>query len=132
MAPIIRSYKDLLVWQKSVDLAVDLYGVTRSFPASERYAMAGQIQRSGVSIPANIAEGHGKSGPGHYLSHLSHARGSLRELETLLVISNRIGYVGNELSRTIFARTDEIGRMLYGLSCSVQASRAPGVPRMRQ
>jgi four helix bundle protein len=128
MSRDIRSYKDLIVWQKSVDLAVDLYGVTRKFPAAERFGMTSQIQRSGVSIPSNTAEGHSKSGPGHYLSHLSHSRGSLSELETLLIVGNRVGYVKSETYRDLCERTDEIGRMLHSLTRSVAASSAAGLP----
>jgi four helix bundle protein len=124
----ISSFRDLVVWQRSIELAVDLYAVTRRFPASERFAMTDQIRRAGVSIPANIAEGHGKSGPGHYLSHLSHARGSLRELETLLIIAMRVDYLSSETYHALAERADEIGRMLHGLSASVARSGARGRP----
>ncbi len=125
MAGIIRSYRDLSVWQKGVDLAVDLYGVTKRFPASERFGLCSQIQRSGVSIPSNIAEGHSKHGRGQYLNHLGHSRGSLSELETLLLISNRVGFVNAATFRALAQRTDEIGRMLHGLVESVEASEPP-------
>lgn len=124
----IRSYKDIVAWQKSVDLAVDLYAVTRRFPKFERYAMCDQVQRSGVSIPANIAEGYGKSGPGNYLNALSHARGSLCELETLLIIAGRLRYTTEETSAALARRTDEIGRLLHGLSKAVARSDALGRP----
>ena len=122
MSGIIKSYRDLVVWQKSVDLAVDLYSVTRRFPSYERYGLSSQVQRSGVSIPANIAEGHGKSGPGHYLNHLSHSSGSLCELDTLLLISSRVGHLRAETFRDLSGRTDEIGRMMTRLIESVAAS----------
>lgn len=122
MSAMIKSYRDLSVWQKSVDLAVDLYGVTRGFPAYERYGMSSQIQRSSVSIPSNIAEGNAKRGPGHYLNHLSHSSGSLAELDTLLRIANRVGHIRVEIYRSLNERTDEIGRMLNGLIDSVAAS----------
>jgi len=77
MPGVIRSYRDLTVWQKGVELAVQLHGVTRRFPPHERFGLSSQIQRAAVSIPANIAEGNSKSGKGHYLNHLSHAAGSL-------------------------------------------------------
>jgi len=77
MPGVIRSYRDLTVWQKGVELAVQLHGVTRRFPSHERFGLSSQIQRAAVSIPANIAEGNSKSGKGHYLNHLSHAAGSL-------------------------------------------------------
>jgi four helix bundle protein len=125
---LIKSYEDLLVWQKGVRLAVDLYEVTRGFPSWERFGLSSQIQRCGVSVPANIAEGFGKSGPGNYLSHLSHSRGSLCELDTLLVIGRDIGYIHAETHRELRVRTDEISRMLRGLAKSVAASSSSGLP----
>lgn len=125
----IHSFRDLLVWQKSVDLAIDCYALTRCFPATERYGLSSQVQRSSVSIPCNIAEGHGKSGPGNFLSHLSHARGSARELETLMIIAGRLDYVPRETGRNLAARLDEVSRMLFGLTAGIERSRAPGRPR---
>jgi four helix bundle protein len=81
MSGKIRSYKDLGVWQKSVDLADRCYIATRAFPTEERFGLSSQIRRAAVSIPANIAEGNGRSGSREYLHHLSIARGSLYELE---------------------------------------------------
>jgi four helix bundle protein len=124
----IRSYRDLVVWQKSVELSVACYTLIRPFPASERYGLASQVQRAAVSIPANIAEGYGKSGPNQYLSHLSHARGSLRELETLLIIASRVGHGPAESYRILASQADEVGRMLYSLSRKIAASTACGVP----
>lgn len=129
MPSIIRSYKDLEVWQRSVGLAVDLYSVTRRFPTFERYAISSQIQRAGVSIPSNIAEGNGKSGPGHYLSHLSHSRGSLCELETLRTIAARVGYLETETEVALAERTSEIGRMLNGLTDAIARSAKRGTSR---
>lgn len=129
MPSIIRSYKDLSVWQKSVDLAVDLYAVTRRSPTVERYAITSQIQRAGVSIPSNIAEGNGKSGPGHYLNHLSHARGSLCELETLLITAGRVGYLTAETEVALAERTSEIGRMLHALTDAIARSANRGTRR---
>jgi four helix bundle protein len=124
----IQSYRDLAVWQKGIRLAVDLYGLTRRFPIDERYAMVSQIQRAAVSIPSNVAEGWGKSGSGHYLNAISHSRGSLRELETLLLIAHRVGYIKRETFIALAERTDEIARMLFSLSRSVANSKAAGRP----
>jgi four helix bundle protein len=128
MSCVIRSYRDLEVWKKGVDLAVDLYAVTRRFPSYERFAMVSQIQRAAVSIPSNIAEGHSKSGPGHYLNHLSHALGSLGELETLLLIASRVGHINAETYGVLVARLDTIGRMLHNLIRSLACSSAKGRP----
>src|SRR4051812_23758313 len=108
----VRSYHDLIVWQKSIDFAVDLYAATKAFPASERFGLTSQIQRSGVSVPSNIAEGHAKDGPGNFLNHLSHARGSLAELDTQLIVANRVGFLGAATYRALAPRADEISRML--------------------
>lgn len=111
----VRSYRDLLVWQKSVDLVVACYTLTRPFPKSETFGLAAQIQRSAASVPANIAEGHGREHLGDYLHHLSIARGSLMELETHLIVASRLTFIGKEDLDTILKRTDEISRMLAGL-----------------
>ncbi|HTE47425.1 MAG TPA: four helix bundle protein [Gemmatimonadaceae bacterium] len=126
--PIIRSYRDLVVWQKGMDLVDACYALTRSFPSSERFALADQIRRAAVSIVANIAEGHGRSGTGSYLYHLSVARGSLRELETLLLISQQPAHADGDTYATLTRATDGIGRMLFSLSARVAASKAHGVP----
>jgi four helix bundle protein len=126
---VIKSYRDLIVWQKAMELVEKCYAVTKTFPAVERYGLASQIQRAAVSIPANIAEGYGRSGPAVYLHHLSISRGSLRELETELLVGNRLGYIKDETFRELAAATDEIGRMLYGLSIKVAASSSRGVPQ---
>ena len=80
----VRSYRDLEVWQRATDLVVECYRLTNLLPKSELYGLASQIQRAAVSIPANIAEGHGREHLGDYLHHLSVANGSLMELETHL------------------------------------------------
>jgi four helix bundle protein len=128
MSAKIASYRDLVVCQKAMDAVVDCYATTRRFPPEERFGLASQIQRAAVSIPANIAEGHGKSGPGSYLLNLSHARGSLRELETLVIIASRLSYVKTETQRDLTARFDSIGRMLFKLSTRVAESASRGVP----
>jgi len=80
--PVVRSYRDLVVFQRSMDLAVLIYRIARSLPADERYALSLQLRRAAVSIPANIAEGHGREHLGEYIHHLSIASGSLAEIET--------------------------------------------------
>ncbi len=112
---MIRSYRDLLVWQKAVDLAVECYRISRTFPRSEVYGLASQIQRAAVSISANIAEGHGREHLGDYLRYLSIANGSLMEVETHLLIANRLTYVSSRETGSLLVRTSEIGRMLNGL-----------------
>lgn len=128
MAGKIRSYRDLGVWQKGVDLADRCYVATRGFPPEERFGLSSQIRRAAVSIPANVAEGNGRSGSREYLHHLSIARGSLCELETLLLIAERQRFAKVATFQALAADTDEIGRMLFGLMTSVANSAARGIP----
>ncbi|HXJ15824.1 MAG TPA: four helix bundle protein [Candidatus Polarisedimenticolia bacterium] len=115
MAAGIKSYRDLLIWQKSMDLVVTSYEVAKRLPQSESYGLASQIKRAAVSIPANIAEGHGRKHTGDYLRHLSIARGSLLELETHLLIAVRLAYLKSEDVEAVLGLTDEVGRMISGL-----------------
>jgi four helix bundle protein len=119
----IRSYRDLRVWQKAVDLAVDCYRLSRQLPRSEIYGLSSQMQRSAVSIPANIAEGHGREHLGDYLHHLSIANGSLMELETHLLIAARLTYYTSGDLKPILLQTAEVGRMLSGLTSKLQNSK---------
>ena len=119
----IRSYRDLRVWQKAVDLAVDCYRLSRRLPHSEMYGLSSQIQRSATSIPANIAEGHGRKHLGDYLHHLSMANGSLMELETHLMIAARLMFLNSDDLKPAFLQTAEVGRMLSGLISKLQGSK---------
>jgi four helix bundle protein len=111
----IKSYRDLQVWQKAMDLVVESYKVTRLLPRVETYGLASQIQRSAVSIPANIAEGHAREHLGDYIHHLSVANGSLMELETHLLIASRLSFVEANDLQPVLTITRELGRMLAGL-----------------
>ena len=88
----IRSYRDLKVWERAMDLVVASYKLTELLPKSEAYGLVPQMRRAAVSTPANIAEGHGREHLGDYLHHLSVANGSLMELETHFLIANRLAY----------------------------------------
>lgn len=116
----VNTYRDLEVWRKATDLAVECYRLTSSLPKFEVYGLGSQIQRSAVSIPANIAEGHGRDHLGDYLHHLSIANGSLMELETHLLIANRIGYLPGADFEAVLSRTSEVGRMLAGLTSALR------------
>src|SRR2546427_11912043 len=112
----VKSYRDLKVWAKAMDLVVESYKIVATLPKSEVFGLANQIQRAAVSIPANIAEGHGRDHLGDYLHHLSVANGSLAELETHFMIAERLAYLkGNDLEK-IVALTAEVGRMLSALT----------------
>jgi len=119
----IISYRDLQVWQKAMDLVVESYKVVSLLPKNEVYSLATQIQRAAVSIPANIAEGHGRDHLGDYLRHLSVANGSLMELETHFLIANKLSYVSEVQLESALERTRELGRMLAGLIRKLKARR---------
>ena len=111
----IVSYKDLDVWRIAMRLVVSAYHHTRCFPSSERYGLANQIQRAAVSVAANIAEGHRRAHRGDYLKSLSVANGSLKELETEILLATQLGYVREDASRELLLTTDRAGRMLGSL-----------------
>jgi four helix bundle protein len=116
----ISSHRDLIVWQKSMSLAVAAYRLTASFPRDELYGLTSQIRRSAASVPANIAEGYGRESAGSYAQHLKIAQGSLKEFETHLELSHRIGLLDAKgLDETNFM-ADEIGKMLRSLIRSVE------------
>ena len=120
----ITSYRDLKVWQRAMDLVVESYELTKYLPQMEVYGLASQTRRAAVSIPANIAEGHGRDHLGDYLRHLSVANGSLMELETHLLIAQRLGYVSSDQVEPMLTGTAELGRMLAGLSRSLRRGSA--------
>ena len=113
-------YSELVVWQKAMNLVERVYGLTEQFPNEEQFGLTSQLRRAAVSIPANIAEGHGRKYTNAYLNHLSIAAGSLMELETLVQITRRLGLVDNEAENLLLAQTDEIGKMLSGLRNSLK------------
>jgi four helix bundle protein len=121
----VSSYRDLRVWQKAMDLVVASYELTKQFPPNELYGLVGQIRKAAVSIPANIAEGHGREHLGDYLHHLSIANGSLMELETHFLLAGRLGYLDEKPIDDLLAQTAEVGRMLAGLIRSLKTPR-PG------
>jgi four helix bundle protein len=111
----IRSYRDLEVWQKAMDLVTECYRITRKFPRSEIYGLTSQLQRAAVSIPANIAEGRERHYQKEFIQHLSIAYGSLAELETHFQIAQRLNYIGMDELKELLERSGEVGRMLNGL-----------------
>ena len=102
----ITSYKDLRVWQKAMDLVAECSKLTKRLPSSETFGLSSQIQRAAVSVPVNIAEGHGRHHLGDYLHHLSIARGSLMEVETLLLIVIRVGHLPTKEVAQLLQQTD--------------------------
>src|SRR5437660_12202797 len=103
-----------------MELVIDVYEATRSFPECERYGLSSQLRRSAVSIPSNIAEGQGRCSTGEFRQFLGHARGSLLELETQISIAQNLGYFSPEQSKILVDRAAEIGRILNGLINSLK------------
>lgn len=118
----IQSYKDLKVWQKSMEIACACYEITKMFPKEEVYGMTSQIRRSAVSIPANIAEGYGRDGHGEYVQFLRIAQGSLKELETHLILAEQVKLTALDSTAEIQSQCDEVGRMLRSLIRSIQST----------
>jgi four helix bundle protein len=116
----ISSYRELLVWQKSMDLCEACYRLTALFPKDERYGLVSQMRRASVSVPSNIAEGFARESNGNFLQHLRIAQGSLKEVETQLLISQRVGLVTLEHINPLLNNTDEVGKMLRSLGRSLK------------
>jgi four helix bundle protein len=112
---VSASFKDLVVWQRAVELCTEIYGLTSSFPPSEQFGLTNQLRRASVSIASNIAEGYGRSTRGEYLQFLGHARGSNCELQTQLILSEALGF-GLKTSRNSAERLSaDVSRMLIAL-----------------
>jgi len=115
----IRSYRDLIVWQKAMVLVTEIYSATKGFPKDEQFGIVSQIRRCNVSIPSNIAEGYGRQSTADYLRFLKIARGSLFELQTQIEISKNLDYLSNENSSQLNQKSIEIEKMLAALIRSI-------------
>jgi four helix bundle protein len=115
----VRSYRDLGVWQKAMDLAVAIHEKTKCYPSDERYGLISQTRRATGAIPANIAEGQGRTHIKEYLNFLSTANGSLMELETHVILAERLNYLSSSDVEMLLQQTAEIGKMLNGLMRSL-------------
>ncbi|PYO77725.1 MAG: four helix bundle protein [Gemmatimonadetes bacterium] len=111
----VRSYRDLIVWNTAVELTLEVYRITESFPQSERFGLTSQLRRAAVSIASNIAEGHARSTRGEYRNFLSVARGSTIEVEVQLFLAEQIGYVQAPTLIKARSHCDSISRMISGL-----------------
>lgn len=119
----VRSYRDLDAWKRGVDLVEAVYLLTRNFPREELYGLTSQLRRAAASIPANIAEGYGRDAAGSYLQFLRIARGSLREVETHLIVAGRVGLAAPDDVGAVLDLCDGQGRILHGLIRSVETSQ---------
>lgn len=118
----IQSYRDLRVWQEAMNLAEDCYRLTKQFPREELFGLTSQIRRAASSVPANIAEGYGRESTNAYINQLRIAQGSLKEVETHLLLSQRVGIAKAEVIDSLLSRSESTGKMLRGLIRSVQGS----------
>jgi four helix bundle protein len=116
---MLKSYKDLKVWQKSYGLCLEIYRLTGKFPQDERYGLTSQVRRAAVSVPSNIAEGYGRKTTADYIRLLYIAYGSLCELETQILLSGDLGYVADTDLKHLTADISEVERMLKALTKSL-------------
>ena len=125
------TFEDLNVWKRSVQLAMRIYSITRTFPVDERFGLISQLRRAAVSIPSNIAEGKGRDSDPELKRFLSTARGSRFEIRTQLKISTLLGYLDDSDMKDLCAEMDEVGRMINGLMNAVSGSstRRNNVPK---
>lgn len=119
----MHKFKELLVWQKAVDLAVDVYKITKMFPGEEKFGLISQINRCGVSIPSNIAEGAGRNTDGEFNHFLGISTGSSFELETQLIIANRLGYVEQETLDITVKKINDVQNMTFGLQKAIKSTK---------
>lgn len=118
--PERRSYFDLIAWQKAMELVAEIYRVTKNWPKEEAFGLTSQLRRAAVSIPSNVAEGHGRTGPKEFVHHLSIAHGSLCEAETQLLIARQLEYIDDAVLERLLQQTSEVGRLTQGLIRSLR------------
>lgn len=123
----VKSYRDLIAWRKAISLVLDIYKATLSFPREELYGRSSQLRRAAASISSNIAEGHGRATSGEFVQFLCHARGSLCEVETQIIIARELGYIAGEQEHLLIAKTNQLGRILQGLITSIQRRKSTRV-----
>jgi four helix bundle protein len=119
----VLSYQDLVAWQKTMELVAEIYRVSIKFPKAEVFGLTSQLRRAAVSIPSNIAEGQAKSSRGEFLVYLGHARGSLAELETQVMIARNLNYVSETEAVGLLEPAAEVGRILNGLLAALKAGK---------
>ena len=117
-----QNYKDLVVWQKGIEIAKAIYQLTSRFPSEEKFGLVAQMRRAAVSIPSNIAEGQARHTTGEFIQFISHAEGSTAELETQLILGIELGFTAKEKARGEFILLDDIRRMLNGLRRKLSAN----------
>ena len=117
---MLQSYRDLLVWQRAIELAVLAYRFSERFPRSETYGLMSQLRRAGVSVPSNIAEGYGRNSRKEYVQFLSIAQGSLKEFETQAILAQRLNYATPSQTERLLSDSEILGKMLTNLIRSLR------------
>ncbi len=112
----VRNYRELIAWQKAMDLTEAVYHVTKGFPREEAYGLTSQLRRAAVSVPSNIAEGQGRRSGKEFVHFLGVAYGSLQEVETQLILARRLGYCSDVQEAAVLKRTAEVGKLINGLT----------------
>ena len=121
----MQGHRDLIVWQKAMALVTDIYRACRDFPKDELYGLTSQLRRAAVSVPSNLAEGHGRNSRKEFRQFIGQARGSLTELETQIEIARNLGYLSQPSAAELLLRVSEVGRMLNGLRAWTEGIRCP-------
>ena len=124
----VNSFQDLIVWQKAMALATDIYRVTHLLPKEELFGLTSQLRRAAVSIPSNIAEGQARNSPKEFLNFISIAKGSVAELITQLDLCTRLGYLTDPQHAPVATLADECARMLNALSSRIKTKLSPRAP----
>jgi four helix bundle protein len=117
-----ESYRDLIAWRKAMDLVSEIYRFTQTFPREELYGLTNQLRRAAVSVPSNIAEGQARFSKKEFHQFLSHARGSLVEIEMQIMIAENLRYLSQEKAQTLLDRCSELGEILNGLIGSIRSA----------
>lgn len=128
METIVKSFRDLRVWQAGIGLVEQIYRLTRSFPKYEVYGLSSQMQRAAVSIPSNIAEGHTREHSREYFHYVSMAQASLAELETQLEIAARLQYLSEEEMKEVLVAVRSLRRQLFSLRNALAHKAGPRPP----
>ena len=113
MSIIVKSFLDLIVWQKSHSLTLDIYQITNKFPSVEKYGVISQLRRAAYSVPSNIVEGHTRNSSKEFVHFLSIAQGSLNELKYFLILSRDLNFIDLNEYNNLNIKADEISKMLY-------------------
>jgi len=116
----VQMYRDLIAWKRSIALVTDVYRHTGKFPKEEIYGLTSQLRRAAIAIPSNIAEGQGRNSTGEFRQFLGHARGSLFEVETQILIAQQLGYLGDQETNCLLQSSAEVGRIINGLYASLR------------